>query len=107
MKDIYTILIVGTSIVLAVITAIRIAYILGKRWRLNDDPTIFLCIGAAISSGVIVGVTDFALIVFGGHIYGLFGALLSVPAVGAASLFIVGANKAIERILSNLLSKVS
>lgn len=107
MTELYTVVLVIASIALATITSARISYVLSKRWRFNTDPTIFFGIFTAGTSAVAMGFISYGAIMLGGIMGGLICAVATVPFVGVCWLFIVGANKAIERIIASLLNKVS
>jgi hypothetical protein len=108
MIDLYHLVVVIATTLLAGLTSIRIAYVLAQRWGFKrGEPTVFFCIGAAAAAGVACCVASVALVSAGGPFYGLVGLIAAIPLVGASWIFVVGANKAIERILSNLLKKVS
>jgi hypothetical protein len=107
MHDFYFFVIVASSILLSAITSARIAYVMAKRWNLSGEPAVFSIIGSVVVAVAICGVISFAAVAIGGLLIGLFAVLLTVPFVGFVWVFVVGANKAIERILNSLLKKVS
>ena len=107
MNALFIVAIMAVTIALAVITNARIAHVLALRWSFSKEPRLFFCWLSSIAAGAIIAVASFALINYGGLAYGMIGAVMVVPVVGVAWFFIVGANKAIERILANLLKKMS
>ena len=107
MNDVYQIVMLIASLALAFITSVRIAYVLSGRWKFKNEGTFFFCASTGIASAVCMGFISFAMSSYGGNLFGLASVIVSVPLVGVAWLFIVGANKALERIIGSLLSKVS
>ena len=103
----YTVVIMCASISLAILTSARTAYVMAKRWRFGGEPTFFFVASSAIAAGAAMGFTTFAAIFYVGLVAGLLSAVLSVPLTGVCWFFIIGANKAIERIINSLLAKVS
>lgn len=107
MANVYPVVLIIASIALAFLTSTRIAYVLAGRWNFKNEPTFFFSAACGIVAGVVMGFVSYALIATGGLLFGLIGAFASVPLVGIVWLFVVGGNKAIERILGGLLAKVS
>lgn len=101
-----TVIIIATMF-LALITNGRIGYVLGQRWGISttgNEPPLWELFCA------IVGCVPFYWISQAGLQYGTIGGLIvllgTIPFSGFVWIFIVGTNKAIERILNNLLKKV-
>lgn len=107
MSDIYMWVLILSACALAFLSSCRIAYFMcNKHWRIVGEALVVVCGAAAVVASIIMGFISYALIASGGWIYGLAAVLFSIPAVGLAWLAVIGSNKAIERILSGLLSKV-
>lgn len=106
MNEAYALVLIVSIMALATLTNLRISYVLTKKkWGLSDDAVFFLGAGTSLVTLVISFVIGYTLCGYG-PIFGLAGVLLSVPFVGFAWIFVVGANKAIERILAGLMKKV-
>lgn len=94
------------TMVLAFITAGRIAYVLGKRWGFDSsNPPLWEGFCAISATAIFYHVSN-AAFDFGGTMGSLIALVGTVPLVGLVFIFVVGANKAIERILHGLLKKV-
>ncbi len=100
-------LLVATSVVLAAIVSARCAYVMGLRWGVSKDASLgFLMIVSAGAAALLAGFATYAAILWGGLWVGLFADLATLPVVGAAWIFVVGGNKAVERIIAGLLNTV-
>lgn len=103
----YAFCITAATVCLAFLTNGRIGYVLGERWNLNTPTDFPWWYGFC----AIVGATVFY---FASHAafdyYGLLGGVIcmiaSLPVSGLIWIFIVGGNKAIERILNSLMKRV-
>lgn len=108
MDKTYLVTIVAATICLAVLTNVRIGYVMSKRWGLSFDPgTLCVCIGSGVATCAIAWVGSLAIIKTWGLMAGLIAVPMSVPAVGLAWLFLVGGNKAIEKLLTSLMKRVA
>lgn len=103
--DIYVPFIVIIGVVTAAITGARLAFVMGKSWKLRNTPLGWTCFGSAVASAVVVGVMCGGAINAYGLLAGLLVNFVSLPMVGFVWCFIVGGNKVLERILGTLLNK--
>jgi hypothetical protein len=103
------ILIPAAGVVFAFIVGARIAYVMGLRYGAVDPYTdsswMIPLIGGA-AAGIIAGFATTAATQNGGLICGIIADILMLPAVGLIWIFIVGGNRALERIITNLLNKL-
>ena len=106
--DIYGIALVVCAVALASITSMRIAFFLAVRWGFSctENKVCFTILGGVVAA-IVMGFIAVAAVKAGGNLYGIISVVGSVPFVGFAWGFIVGSNKAIERILFGLLKKLS
>lgn len=107
METLYLITMMALACLLGLVTAARISWVHFVHKLCNDRAdNIAVSILIGVVAGVLSAIAVYALYKSGGIMYALVGDVLTVPVVGAAWLFIVGVNKAIERILKGLLAKV-
>lgn len=105
--DVYVPLLVIIGLVAAAITGLYLALVMGSKWGLTGGYLGWTVAGSTIASAVVTG------IIVGGIIssYGLFAGFIAnfftIPLVGLVWLFIVGGNKALERILGVVVNKLA
>lgn len=103
----YIPVIVISAIILGFLTSARIAYFLAnKKWGFKGEPLFFTTVACASASAIAMGFISGAMIEMGGILFGIVGLALEIPLIGLVWIFIVGGNKAIEKILNGLLAKV-
>jgi len=115
MTDHQVILVIASAL-LAGITSGRAAWKLGEIWGMSllnarrerdlcarDVMTFF----SAVAAMVLAGFACNAAIEHGGDLFGLGAVFFTMPAVGAVWVFGLGANKAVERLLSGIEVKLS
>ncbi len=78
-----------------------------NRWGIRGDGRdVFTLFGGAVAGLIIYFVQQAALDV-GGIPFGIITCFAAIPVVGFSWIVVVGGNKALERILGNLLKKLS
>ena len=101
-----TVIIIATMLT-AFVTNGRIAWFLGRRWGLSVAGDVnWWDAGCAIVGAAAFYYISLAFFQYGGLLAGVIGIFACIPISGAVWIFVVGGNKAIERILSNLMKKV-
>lgn len=106
MVELYTVVVIIASCALAAVTSFRVGYLMGDRWFRTVDAQVFFGLLTAAIAAVAVGIICKAATIYGGIPAGLLIVLASIPLVGIVWIFILGTNKALERILNSLLNKV-
>jgi len=101
-------LIICAGIIFAAFVSGRLAHVTGKRYGidLNRDSGYVTIAGGAAIAGVLAGFAVTAAIQIAGMMAGVVVDLLLLPAVGIIWILIVGGNRAIERLITNLLNKL-
>jgi hypothetical protein len=104
----YQTIILIATIFLAFVTNSRIGWLMGERWGCNDPKDFPWW---ALICGVIGALPFYWISKAGFEFGGMMGAFIvlvgTVPFSGFVWIFMVGGNKAIERVLNNLLKKVA
>ena len=77
------------------------------RWGIRGDGRDFFTIVGAAVAGIIMYFVAHAAMDAGGVLFGIISVFASIPLVGLTWIVVVGGNKALERILGNLLKKLS
>lgn len=91
----------------AFITCARIAYLMSyRRWDFDNTQSFIIALAMGGVAAVLAGMLVSALAEQGGFVFALAGSILTMPLVGAVWLFVLGFNKAIERILKGLHTKL-
>ena len=103
----YDMVIIGSAVTLAALASSRFGWVFGGRWGMNGDPRGFFSLACAAAAAVVMFFVSTAALQGGGIPFGIISVRLAIPTVGFAWIFIVGGNKALERILSGLLKKLS
>ena len=103
----YEPILVIIGVVTAAITGARLAFVMGKRWNFKETALGWMCCASAGSSALVCGILTAGAIEAFGLLAGMATNLASLPLIGFSWVFLIGGNKIVERILGNLLNKLT